>query len=78
MDEEMAAQAVRYMKDDLDIDANVMADYSGRGMYGSTVVAITLSGQDVAGIAYVMGVLGMDYADVPIRVDNMGRDVVVY
>jgi hypothetical protein len=78
MDEEMANEVVKFMKDELDIDANVMADYSGRGMYGSKVAAITLSGQDVAAIGYAMGRLEMEFSDVPSRVDNMGRDVVVY
>ncbi len=66
---------------DLGIDAEVLENYSGRGMYGARVTAITTdSGRDMAlaAIAYVAGLVGLDFDDVPVRSDNMGYGSVIY
>jgi hypothetical protein len=74
---EQAEQIVEYLED-MDIDANVRAEYSGRGMYmyGSTCVGIVVG--DVVAVGYAAGALGIDWDDVPHRTDNMGLSTIVY
>ena len=74
---EQAEQIVEYINDELDGDARVREDYSGRGMDGKTVPAIITD--DLTAIGYAAGVLGVPFTDVPSRTDSMGRyDTVVY
>ncbi len=57
-------------------DAEVLEDYSGRGMYGKTTYGIVAGSIDeVLDAARSCGVLA---ADESFRSDNMGMDYIVY
>ena len=56
--------------------ARVREDYSGRGMYGDTCVAVVTD--DASAVNWAAGKLDVSWKDTPRRMDNMGLDVVVY
>lgn len=60
------------------LEASVREEYSGRGMYGDTVVAIIMEEDDRVALGYAAALAGVDYRDVPRRADNMGLGVVIY
>lgn len=68
----------------LDVEAEILPDYSGRGMYGRTCIAITsdTSGRAQMALAFAAGQLadeaGIDFDDLPTRTDSMGLGVVIY
>jgi hypothetical protein len=80
------AVALRNAAEELGVDIEVDKDYSGRGMFGDTTYAVTVSG--VASLATLIAVAGrsMDSANHEdfvedmqnLRSDNMGRDLVYY
>lgn len=59
-------------------DVRVMDDYSGRCMYGSTVIALVVPQSALTAIGYAAAKIGLAYDAVPTRTDNMGYDIVVY
>lgn len=77
MDVEQAQELVDAL-DELGYDAEVYEGYSGRGMYGSQVTAITSDSDIRMALAYVAGQTGLDFEEVPQRTDSMGRGVVIY
>lgn len=56
----------------------VRDDYSGRGMYGKSVPAVVSDDDIRPALFYAAGVLGIDYSEVPQRIDSMGLGVVIY
>jgi phage gp45-like len=60
------------------VDAEVMEDYSGRGMFGRTCPAITGERAILTEIGYAASQIGMARSDVPSRTDSMGLGIVVY
>lgn len=72
----------------LDIDLDIREDYSGRGMYGVTTVAVVLDrASDLAAIAFEAGRATAHDRDEAaeavhdlrnLRQDSMGHGVVVY
>jgi hypothetical protein len=61
------------------VDAGVYTDYSGRGMYGSTVTGIILDDQsELTDLGIAAAQLGIGREDVPRRTDNLGRRIIVY
>ena len=65
-------------------DAEVYEDYSGRGMYGNTVVGITIEQGDqskiIQHITQAATELYPEHVDriVPRRSDNMGLQIILY
>ena len=66
-------------------DLEVREGYSGRGMYGTEVVAFVAdSNEALIALGYALGYLaGNDfgsypYKDLPTRVDSMGLGIVIY
>ena len=57
-------------------EAEVRAEYSGRGMYGKTVVGIVAD--DIVLIGYFAAKAGVEIDDLPRRQDSMGTSIVVY
>lgn len=80
------AVALRNAAEELGVDIEVDKDYSGRGMYGDTTYAVTVSG--VASLASLIAVAGRSIDSASheqfvtdmqnLRSDNMGRDYVYY
>ena len=80
------AVALRNAAEELGVDIEVDNDYSGRGMYGDTTYAVTVSG--VASLATLIAVAGRSIDSASheqfvtdmqnLRSDNMGRDYVYY
>lgn len=88
---EQAETLVKDMQDLLDVEAEVRPDYSGRGMFGSTVTAIVSDDPRAQfALAYVAGRINVieeergvsypafNFEDLPTRTDSMGRGVVIY
>jgi hypothetical protein len=72
-----AQEVVDVLDFEFGIEAEVREDYSGRGMYGNTVVAFVVgSGEEIA-VGYALGMVGVAIGDIPDRIDSMGRDSVV-
>lgn len=82
-----SAVALRKAAEELGVDIEVDNDYSGRGMFGDTTYAVTVSG--VASLASLIAVAGRIIPDSAshedfvedmqnLRSDNMGRDYVYY
>lgn len=59
-------------------DTEIRESYSGRGMFGASVPAVVASEDIRPQLFYAAGVLGIDFNDVPCRIDNMGLGVVIY
>ena len=80
------AVALRNAAEELGVDIEVDKDYSGRGMYGDTTYAVTVSG--VASLASLIAVAGRSVDSAShedfvedmqnLRSDNMGREYVYY
>ena len=80
------AVALRNAAEELGVDIEVDNDYSGRGMFGDTTYAVTVSG--VASLATLIAVAGRSMNSAShedfvedmqnLRSDNMGRDLVYY
>jgi hypothetical protein len=80
------AVALRNAAEELGVDIEVDKDYSGRGMFGDTTYAVTVSG--VASLATLIAVAGRSMNSAShedfvedmqnLRSDNMGRDLVYY
>lgn len=70
----------------LGIDCTPYEDYSGRGMYGKTTCAVTVS--SIAGIAAITAIAGRSMSEAEFaaflaevrsaRTDELGRDTIVY
>ena len=74
---EQAEQVVE-MLNDAEHESGVML-YSGRGMYGSTCVAIvTDSLSALVLVGHLLGQVGVDEYDLPSRIDSLGLSWVVY
>ncbi len=56
-------------------DTEFQSNYSGRGMYGKECVGVICS--DPMSLCLVLGREGFD-VDLTPRMDNMGRDMIVY
>ncbi len=79
LDLETAEQVVELLDGEGYDDIEVRESYSGRGMYGSEVVAFVAdSTSAITAIGWAFGNLGLDLADVPTRTDSMGLGVVIY
>lgn len=68
---------------DQDVEAEVLPDYSGRGMHGTTCVAITSDDPRAQmALAFAAGQLademGIEFEDIPRRTDSLGMGVVIY
>lgn len=75
---EQAEEAVE-MLNDYEHRAEVIPDYSGRGMYGTTCVAITVdSVSTLVLLGHYLAEVGVEACDLPNSVDSMGMGVVVY
>lgn len=59
-------------------EMEIREEYSGRAMYGDTVPAIVADTDVRPELFYAAGVLGIDFEDVPKRIDSMGLGVVIY
>lgn len=79
------AVALRNAAEELGVDIEMDKDYSGRGMFGDTTYAVTLSG--IASLATLIAVAARDLEtghedfveDMQnLRSDNMGREYVYY
>ncbi len=78
LDLETAIALVDAMSE-IGVEAEERKDYSGRGMYGATCVAIVSDDpRAAAALAYCAGLMGLDWDQVPARTDSMGRGVVIY
>jgi hypothetical protein len=73
---EQAQRIASYMEGNLNCEAEVREDYSGRGMYGKTVPAIVTD--NAVALGYAAGVLGIPDEDLPTRRDSMGLGFVFY
>lgn len=73
---EQAREVQDYMWDECNAEVDIREEYSGRGMYGKTCVALVTD--DVMAVGYACGALGIPFDDVPGRTDSMGRQTVVY
>ena len=78
MNQEQADDTVDYLDRALGVEAEVRDKYSGRGMYGDSVLAIVIDSGDEMAIGYVWRCLGFDYDDLPSNVDNFGLRIVLY
>ena len=75
MDLEQAEKIVELIVEDGG-EASVYPNYSGRGMYGRTVVGITVSrGED---LGFYAAKAGLKKRDLPSRTDSMGKDLIYY
>lgn len=66
---------------DLSIEAELRAEYSGRGMDGKAVPAIVIydESRGLVGLGYAAREAGVEFADLPRRRDSMGHDgIVIY
>ncbi len=64
---------------EMGIEAKMREGYSGRGMYGTEVVAIVSDDSNIkTAIGYAAVEAGIDWNDLPHRQDNMGLGWVVY
>ena len=60
-------------------DVETLDDYSGRGMFGRTCVALTMDGTNgLLAMAYAAATLGIPFEDLPTTTDGMGYRLVVY
>ena len=77
---DQAQKVVEYLEDNcMAYRPSVYEDYSGRGMYGRTVAAISVDYEsEVAYIGYAFGALDFDPDDIPTRTDSMGRSIIIY
>ena len=76
-------QAYLILQESQDFDLNILPDYSGRGMYGNTCVAITGRGSQ-GSVFTAIGRL-IERSELPVhadewfqRQDNMGLGWVIY
>jgi hypothetical protein len=80
------AVALRNAAEELGVDIEVDKDYSGRGMFGDTTYAVTVSGVASLATLIAVAVRSMNSASHEdfvedmqnLRSDNMGRDLVYY
>lgn len=59
-------------------DAVVYENYSGRGMYGSTVTGIVASANIAMAIGWYARELDINVEDLPRRTDSMGFQTIYY
>lgn len=79
MDEEQAQELVEALEELGIDDVEVLADYSGRGMYGRHVVALTAHTDIRGAIGYAAGrFTNLDFEALPNRLDSLGLGVVIY
>lgn len=57
--------------------AEVREGYSGRGMLGNRVLAIVTDAPGVL-LGFILKDLGASYSQLPVRIDNMGKDFIHY
>lgn len=77
--EDLADEAMNLSPGDYEI--RVLAEYSGRYMYGAKVPAFDVQGNTTAAVfalAYVVAIRAIPFADLPRRVDTMGLGKVIY
>lgn len=74
--EELVDNAENYVGGWTEIE--VREDYSGRGMYGKSVPAVVADNDIRPALFYAAGELGIDFDEVPQRLDSMGLGVVIY
>jgi hypothetical protein len=58
-------------------EGTLYEDYSGRGMYGTTTVGIASDCPPVY-IGYAAGAAGLEYDDVPHKMDSLGMGYIYY
>lgn len=58
------------------LNGEVRADYSGRGMYGKTCAGIVISQQELPHLRTVIA--ESELYDFPMQRDSMGYDIIVY
>ncbi len=63
---------------DPEAEAEVVEGYSGRGMYGTTVIAISTHSKNLTTLGFAAASAGVPIADVPRRSDNLGRGWIIY
>jgi len=75
---EQADSIAEVLTEELDYEAEVREDYSGRGMYGATCVGIITDAPLVL-VGWAAGYVGItDVAYLPMCTDNMGLSTIVY
>ena len=73
---ENAKAIVEFLENEGVDDVRLHKDYSGRGMYGTTVAGIY--GVNPIWIGWAAGRLGLKERDLPFRQDSLGMDTIVY
>lgn len=59
-------------------DVLLYPQYSGRGMYGSTTAGIVADQHVVMHLGWYASYLGIPVEELPMRVDNMGNQMIYY
>ena len=76
---EQAEKIAEELEANTDEDVGIIEDYSGRGMYGETCVALTVSPEQLIMVGWAAREVGVFPEDVPTRWDSLGKsDLVVY
>ena len=74
---EQAQEVVDYIEDNMwDVDIELREEYSGRCMYGETVPGFVTNQPEA--VAYACAMVGVDWRDVPGRIDSMGLSQIIY
>lgn len=76
---EQATDLVAELAGEYGVNASVYEGYSGRGMFGRSVVGIILdSTGDLITLGYAAAELEIPIGDLPQRTDSLGLGVIIY